>query len=146
MKKNDSIDLIINFNPKIVGDYTENFEILCDNDQSFTKTINATAVDIDLTLTHVDNVSLDNKDDTNQKNSLVLYFDNVTAHSSKTKTATFHNKTILPLKYTWVVIDMNKECKQDTWVVNCSEGCFDSSDTTDIDIIFSPDHLTHEKL
>jgi hypothetical protein len=112
LKKNEAIDIIIEFVPLEISNFTRNFIVQYDNDSSSSFSVHGESKVVTVSIIDVNEspVPATSAED-NVKSD--LYFDNVFIGSEHTQTLTVVNDTGTALEYEWVLISASSDSSTD---------------------------------
>jgi hypothetical protein len=112
LQKGESIELIFEFVPLVLGLASRTFAIYCDNGQIREFTVQATAKEINVSMIEINRIGFDEKD------SMVyhdLHFNQVCLGTEMSQNVMVANDTGIPIEYEWVWLDANDEATLNEW-------------------------------
>jgi hypothetical protein len=104
LKRNESIDVTVEYVPRTLGNHESNLYLLCDNSQVQDITLRGSSRQVDVSIIEVNTVAIDDKDSNLKRN---LYFDDVCIGAEQSQQFVVSNTTNMPLEYEWVWLPMN---------------------------------------
>lgn len=99
LSKGDTIELVFEFVPLEIGNFSKMFYIRCDNGQIRQFTVNAIGKQLNISSVEINGISFDDKNPSVYRE---LYFHDIHANSEKTNQLTVCNDTGIPIEYEWV--------------------------------------------
>jgi hypothetical protein len=104
LRRNESIDITVEYVPRSLGNHEESLFLLCDNSQVQELLIRGSSRQVDVAIVEVNQVTVDDKDPQLKRH---IYFDNVCVGAEQTQQIIVSNATRMPIEYEWVWLNMN---------------------------------------